>query len=193
MLRTSGDFADECDRMSNHTRWVNFCKTVWGPIQRHLGDQFKVIGTRLSQETVEILRESCGKFGNEMGSRMSLKDVQGGIISGVGNMAQHVGSNLTENRERNSKKEQVPTAICTEFNKITQVSTQSREEEAHNGIVTIDQKLNGLKAEVLTSANALIQNQSGQDWKDHESRVRHGRPKMPYHLWGGAETWATYR
>ena len=46
--------------------------------------------------------------------------------------------------------------------------------------------MNGLKDEALTSANTLIQNHSGQEWNDHESRVRHGGPKMPYHL-GGAK------
>ena len=42
--------------------------------------------------------------------------------------------------------------------------------------------MNELEAEALTSANALIRNHSGREWKERESRVRHGHPKMPYHL-----------
>ena len=82
-------------------------------------------------------------------------------------MAQAVEGKLTEDEERDDKKAQVPTAIFTELNKITQVLTQNREEEAPNGLVTIDQKLNGLKEEVLESANALIQNHSDREWKEY--------------------------
>ena len=79
--------------------------------------------------------------------------------------------------------------MYTRLHKITQVLTQNRE-EAQNGLVTVGRKLNGLegniKAEVLTSVNALIQNHTEQEWKDQdESRVRHNHPKMPYHLGGG--------
>ena len=118
-----------------------------------------------------------------MGSQLSsLKDVQGGVIIGVGNMEQALGSNLTENGERNNKKEQVPTSMFTELHKITHVLTQNRE-EGLNGLVTSDRKSNGLTAEVLTSVNTLIQNHSGSEWKEHgASRVRHGRTSMPYHL-----------
>ena len=125
-----------------------------------------------------------------MGIRaIPLKDVQGGIISGVGNMAQAVESKLAENDERNKKQEQVPTAVFTELHKITQLVTQSREAGARNGLVAIDQKLNGLKAEALTSANALSQKDSDQGWKDHvESRDGRSRPKIPYHLGGGKGT-----
>ena len=53
---------------------------------------------------------SCEQFGIEMGSRASsLKDIQWGIISGVGNTAQDLESELTENEERSNKQEQVPT------------------------------------------------------------------------------------
>ena len=83
--------------------------------------------------------------------------------------------------------------MYTRLHKITQVLTQNRE-EAQNGMVAIDRKLRGLganiKAEVLTSANTIIQNHTAQEWKEQdESRVRHNRPKTPYHL--GAETRAT--
>ena len=94
----------------------------------------------------------------------SLKGAQCAIISGVGNTAQAVESKLTENEERNKKQEQVPTAMFTGLNKITQVLTQSREEEPHIGLVTIDRKLNGLQDGALTSVNALIRNHSEQDW-----------------------------
>ena len=78
MIRTSGDFADGCDRISNQTRRFNFCKTAWGPIQIYLNDQIKVIGSMLSREMTQVLRESCEQFGNEMGSQVSsLKEVHG--------------------------------------------------------------------------------------------------------------------
>ena len=69
-------------------------------------------------------------------------------------MAQDAGSKITGNEEWNNKQEQSPAEMFAELNKITQVLTQNRE-EAHSGIVTIDQKLNGLKAEALTSVNTL--------------------------------------
>ena len=73
-------FFDERDRISNQTRRFNFCKTVWGPIQIYLNGQIEVVGSRLCQEMVQVLRRSCEIFGNEMGIRMSsLKDVQGGL------------------------------------------------------------------------------------------------------------------
>ena len=57
-----------------------------------MNDQIKVICSRLSQEMVELLSESFEQFGNEMSSRMSsLKDVQGVILSGLGNTAQDLG------------------------------------------------------------------------------------------------------
>ena len=80
----------------------------------------------------------------------------------MGNIAQGVGSKITENAESNNKQEPVSTAVFTELRKITQVLTQSREEE-QNVLVTIDQKFNGLEAEVLTCANALIQNHSDKE------------------------------
>ena len=84
--------------------------------------------------------------------------------------------------KKENKQDQVATATFTELNKITQVLTQRRE-ESHNGLVTIDQKLNGLEADVLTRANTLIQNHSGEEWKEYgKSRVRHSRPKIPYQL-----------
>ena len=71
-------------------------------------------------------------------------------------MAQSAESKLTGNEERRNKQEQVSTAMLTELHKRTQLLTQNRE-EAHNGLVTIDQKLNWLKGEVLTSANAHLE------------------------------------
>ena len=89
-------------------------------------------------------------------------------MSGVGNMARDVESKLTENEERNDKKEPFPTSMRDELHKILQLLTQSRE-EAQNGMVSIGRKLNGsednIKAEVLTSAIALIQNYAGREWK----------------------------
>ena len=62
-----------------------------------------------------------------MGIQMGgLNDVQGGIVSGVGNMAQDSESKLTENGERNNKREQLSTAMFSELNKITQVLTKNR-------------------------------------------------------------------
>ena len=59
---------------------------------------------------VEVLGESCEQFGNEMGNiMMPLKDVRWGIVIGVGNTAQSVERKLTENEERNNKREQFPT------------------------------------------------------------------------------------
>ena len=103
----------------------------------------------------------------------------------MGNTAKAVESKLTENEERNNKLKQVSAAMCTELHKITQALTQNRE-ESHNGLVTIDRKLNVLNDEVLTSANARIQKHSGQEWKEHgESRVRQNHPERPYHRWVG--------
>ena len=172
--------------MSNQARRFNFCKTVWGAIQRHLGDQIKIIGSRVSQEMVEVLRASCEQFGHEMGRQMSTsKSVQGGIASGVKNTAQDVESKLTENEDRRNKQVHVPTAMFTELSEITQVLTKNRE-EARNGLETIDQKLNGCKAEVLTSANTPIQTRSEQEWKDHESRDRHSKNKDALSFRGGS-------
>ena len=118
MIRAIGDFSDEFGRMRNKTRRLNFCKTMWVSVQRHLGAQIKVIAPRVSQEMAGGLVESCEQFGNEVGSQVSsLKDVQGGIISGVQNMAQVAESNLTANEESGSKQEQVPTAMFTELTK----------------------------------------------------------------------------
>ena len=71
-------------------------------MQIYLGGKIKVIGPMLSREMVQLLRGSCEQVGNEMGIRMSsLKDVQWGVISGVGNMVQASDRKLTENDERN--------------------------------------------------------------------------------------------
>ena len=78
------------------------------------------------------------------------------------NAAQAAESRLTENEERNNKKEQVLTGMCDGLHKIMQVLTQNREEEAQNVTVAIDRKLNVskdyIKAEVLTSLDTLSQN-----------------------------------
>ena len=50
MIRTIGDFADVCGRMSNQTRRLNFRKTAWGSIQRYLGGRIKVICSRVSRK-----------------------------------------------------------------------------------------------------------------------------------------------
>ena len=53
-----------------------------------------------------------------MDSQMSsLKGVQGEIISGAENTAQSTESKLTENGERNNKKEQVSTSTYAELHK----------------------------------------------------------------------------
>ena len=52
MVRTSGDFFDECDRMSNRAIWFNFCAAVWGDMRKYVVGRIKVIGSKVSQETV---------------------------------------------------------------------------------------------------------------------------------------------
>ena len=61
MIRTIGDFVDECDRMGNPSRRFNFRKTDWGPIQGYMDDQIKVICYMLSQEMVRVLGKSPNK------------------------------------------------------------------------------------------------------------------------------------
>ena len=100
-----GDFVDEGGRMSNQTRWFNSRKEVWWSIHKYMNGAIKVIGSMLSREMMGKLRQSCELFGNEMSNRMSpLKDVQGAIFFGVGNMAQAVESKITENEERGISK-----------------------------------------------------------------------------------------
>ena len=55
MIRASGDFSDGFGLMSNQTWRFNFCKTSCVSIQRHLGNQIKVIVSRVSQEMVAVL------------------------------------------------------------------------------------------------------------------------------------------
>ena len=76
--------------------------------------------------------------------RSSLKDVPGEIISGVKNMAQALESKITENEDRGNTHEQFLTSMYDELHRIMQVLTQNREEEAQNGLVAIDRKLNGV-------------------------------------------------
>ena len=190
MIRTSGDFADERDRMSNKTRWFNFRKAVWGPIHKYMNDQINVICSNVSREMVGALGESFAQFGNVMGSRTSsLKGAQLGIISGVGNMAQSVESMITENEERKNKQEQVSTSMYSKLRKIMQVSTKGRG-EAQNGMVEIGRKSSvsrgNIKSDALTSANGPIQNRAEKErYGNGDSRVRRNRPEMPYHFFRG--------
>ena len=78
--------------------------------------------------------------------------------------------------------------MYAELHKIMQVLSQSRE-EAQNGRGAIGRKFDvskdNIKAEVLTSANALIQNQSVKEWKEEDgSMFWRTHPEMPYHLGG---------
>ena len=84
MIRTSGDFSDECDRAGNQTRRFNFFKAVWVSIRNYMNERIKLIGSKASQEILEKLRNSCNQFRNEIGKQaVSSKDVQGELFCGV--------------------------------------------------------------------------------------------------------------
>ena len=71
--------------------------------------------------------------------------------------------------------------MFTELNKITKVLTRDREER--NGLVTIDQKIAWVESRSVNKReHTLIQNHSGREWKESESRFRHGHREIPYHL-----------
>ena len=108
MIRTSGDFVDERDRVGNQTRRFKFRKEEWGPIHKYMNGRIKEIGSKVSLEMEGGIGESYEHLGHEAGSQMSsLRDVQGDIVSGVGNMAQDLERKLTDNAERNNKREQL--------------------------------------------------------------------------------------
>ena len=75
----------------------------------------------------------------------SLTGGQGGIFSGVGNMAQAVEYRLTENVGSRNKKEQVLTTMYTDVPKIIQELGLSREEtlQTNKGLVAMGQKMDG--------------------------------------------------
>ena len=52
MIRTIGDFVDECDRVSNQTRWLNFCKAARGAIRKYIKGRVRVIDSNVSREVV---------------------------------------------------------------------------------------------------------------------------------------------
>ena len=59
MVRASGDFGDGRDRRSNRTRWLNFCKGIWGCIHNYMNERIQLIDSKVSEEIVEKLGNSC--------------------------------------------------------------------------------------------------------------------------------------
>ena len=99
-IRLSGDFVDECDLRFNQTQRYNFRKKAYGGVNNYANEQIQHIGPNARRGILAKLRSSCEKFNNEVGAQLdSLRDVQGGIDGGVGNLAQTVANELTENGE----------------------------------------------------------------------------------------------
>ena len=99
-----------------------------GGIHNYLNGQIQFIGSKVSLEILEKLRNSCEQFRNEIGAQLnSLKEAKGEIVSGVETTAQAVEYKLTENEESNNKPEKVSTSMYTDLQKITQVLGKNRE------------------------------------------------------------------
>ena len=93
-VRRSGDLVDGGDMGLNQTQWYEFCNQVRGGIHNHMTGQIQHIVSRASHEILEKVRSSGDQFRNEAGAPLGfLRGVQGGIVGGVGNLAQPSRSN----------------------------------------------------------------------------------------------------
>ena len=80
MVRISGDFFDDRDRVGNRNTWFNFRKALWRSIRKYMDGRIIVIGSNVSREMAGEVAKGREQFGNGMGNQMgSLNDVQLGL------------------------------------------------------------------------------------------------------------------
>ena len=91
-IRRSDDLVYDGDRGPDESQWCEFCKRAWEGTRSYTNEQIQNLGARVFLEVLARIGSRCEHFRNELGAQLDhLKDVQGMIVGGVGNLAQAVG------------------------------------------------------------------------------------------------------